>query len=181
MKKKQLLLILLALVMTFSFAACGGDSSEGGATNETEQEKEEPTEEFYFKDNVAVLTDVKIEITDYKILAVGEGGNEYGDVPLIVFYYDVTNLSGSEDVTASGAWIAVFDALQDNDPNVVNELEVGMFSDENLPDGFETIKKDGTASDAIAYELADETTPVTLKATKGLGGIELGEQTFEIR
>ena len=59
----------------------------------------------------------------------------------------------------------MFTAVQDNDPNMVNELNVGMLPDEQYLDSqMAQIKKDGTVSNAIAYELTDETTPVVLKA-----------------
>lgn len=45
----------------------------------------------------------------------------------------------------------------------------------------ETIKKGGTVQDAIAYELDDLETPVTLVANQGIGGKELGKQDFEIK
>ena len=105
----------------------------------------------------------------------------YEENPEIVFYYDVTNLSGNKDVTAATAWMAMFTVIQDNDPNVVNTLESGWYSDPDITvDGFATMKKDGTVSYYASYELDDLTTPVTLEATRGIGGEELGTQTFEI-
>ena len=50
-----------------------------------------------------------------------------------------------------------------------------------LNDQSATIKKDGTLSGAIAYELTDLTTPVKLTAYKGVGGIELGSQEFAVK
>ena len=44
----------------------------------------------------------------------------------------------------------------------------------------ETIKKDGTVSNAVSYELDDDFTPVTLVATNGLFGDELGQQEYSI-
>ena len=143
--------------------------------------RDRPESEYYFKDNVLVSEDVRIEIKDWKVIPVGDTGNEYGEKPVIAFWYDTTNLSGNENVTPSTAWIAMFTAVQDNDPNMVNELNVGMLPDQQYLDSqMAQIKKDGTVSNAIAYELTDETTPVVLKATRGIGGDTLGEQTFDI-
>lgn len=50
-----------------------------------------------------------------------------------------------------------------------------------LNDQSATIKKDGTVSGTVAYELTDLTTPVKLTAYKGVGGIELGSQEFAVK
>ena len=188
--RKRALAIVFAAFMALSLTACGGapaDTAEN--TTQTEQPSDEaqepadtePESEYYFKDNVLVSEDERIEIKDWKVIPVGDTGNEYGEKPVIAFWYDTTNLSGNENVTPSTAWIAMFTAVQDNDPNMVNELNVGMLPDEQYLDSqMAQIKKDGTVSNAIAYELTDETTPVVLKATRGIGGDTLGEQTFDI-
>ena len=188
--RKRALAIVFAAFMALSLTACGGapaDTAEN--TTQTEQPSDEaqepadtePESEYYFKDNVLVSEDVRIEIKDWKVIPVGDTGNEYGEMPVIAFWYDTTNLSGNENVTPSTAWIAMFTAVQDNDPNMVNELNVGMLPDQQYLDSqMAQIKKDGTVSNAIAYELTDETTPVVLKATRGIGGDTLGEQTFDI-
>ena len=188
--RKRALTIVFAAFMALSLTACGGapaDTAENATqTEQSSDEAQEPADtepesEYYFKDNVLVSEDVRIEIKDWKVIPVGDTGNEYGEKPVIAFWYDTTNLSGNENVTPSTAWIAMFTAVQDNDPNMVNELNVGMLPDEQYLDSqMAQIKKDGTVSNAIAYELTDETTPVVLKATRGIGGDTLGEQTFDI-
>lgn len=141
----------------------------------------EPTSEYYFKDNVVETEDLTIKITDYKVIPVGETGNEYGEAPVIAFWYDTTNKTGQEGVTPLTAWMAVFTAVQDNDPNMVNTLDVGLTPDEAaMETQTAEIKKGGTVSCAVAYVLDDETTPVTLTATKGLLGEELGSQEYPI-
>ena len=141
----------------------------------------EETKQYYFKDNVLVSEDVRIEITDYKVLMPGQAGNEYGSKPVIAFWYNTTNLTGNESVSAMAAWIAMFRAYQDTDPNLVNELTVAALPDAAfLETQTEIIKKDGTVQNAMAYNLDSETVPVVLKATRGIDGEPLGEQTFEI-
>lgn len=136
---------------------------------------------YYFADNILVAEDVKIEITDWKVIPVGETGNEYGDVPVIAFWYNTTNLSGNENVSPMSSWIAMFTAVQDNNPDMINELQVASLPDATFLDTqTATIKKDGTVACACAYELSDTTTPVTLKGRKGMFGEDLGEQTFNI-
>lgn len=187
MKKSVL---ALALVLLLALSACGSNGGDEPSTTSTAPEvteptappaSEAPTSDYYFADNVLVSEDVRIEITDWRVIPVGEEGNEYGDVPVIAFWYTVTNLSGSENVTPIGSWIAMFTAIQDNDPNLVNELDVGSLPDDAYLDTqMATVKAGGTAECAIAYELDDTTTPVVLHATRGLFGEDLGEQTFEI-
>lgn len=82
------------------------------------------------------------------------------------------------------AWFASFPegAIQDNDKNKVNKLELAMHPDKNLvKDKMSKIKKDGTVSGAVAYELSDLTTPVKLTAYKGAGGVELDSQEFAVK
>ena len=146
-----------------------------------EKSEESSKSEYYFSNGVLQSEDVKIVITDYKIVEAGAEGNELGEKPAIVFYYDITNLTGNESVTAATGWMAMFDAIQDNDPNNVNTLDVGWYFDAaNTIDGYATIKKDGTVSYYMSYELDDDTTPVVLKASRGIGGEFLGEQSYDI-
>lgn len=176
--------ILSALLL----AACGGDEAETKETEvpETEtansaNEVKEESKDVYFKDGEAKLNDLKIKITETKVIQPGEPGNEYGEKPVFAIWYDTTNLS-DKDINPSTAWIAVFTAIQDNDPNAINELEVGMLPDEShLDTQLETIKKDGTVSNSIAYELDDLETPVTLVATQGIMGDELGRQDYNVK
>ncbi|MER2172041.1 MAG: DUF5067 domain-containing protein, partial [Psychrobacillus psychrodurans] len=141
----------------------------------------EVVEDVYFKDNEVKLVDLKINITETKVIQPGELGNEYGEKPVFAIWYDTTNLS-DKDIDPMTAWIAVFTAIQDNNPNAINELNVGMLPDESFLDSqMETIKKDGTVKNAVAYDLDDSETPVTLVANQGIGGDELGRQDFNIK
>lgn len=136
--------------------------------------------EATFKDKVLTTPEITIKITDVKTIQVGETGNEYGDVPVIAFWYEVTNVAG-EDVTPTD-WIFNFTAFQDNDPNMENELNVGSHPDEAFLDSqMAKIKKGGTVANAVAYELTDTTTPVKLVASNDLGMTEIGSMTFELK
>ena len=87
-------------------------------------------------------------------------------------------------INSISTWISSFleGAIQDNDKNKVNKLELAMHPDKNLAkDQLSKIKKDGTLSGAIAYKLTDLTTPVKLTAYKGIGGVELGSQEFAVK
>lgn len=183
---KRFILAATVLCLSASLYGCGGNSAENTADDAavvTDKGASENKElgDYYFSDNVLVSEDVKIEITDYKVIPVGEPGNEYGEKPVIAFWYNTTNLSDKE-IDPSSAWIAMFTAIQDNNPNAINELNMGMLPDDQFLDSqVEVIKQGGTVANAVAYELDDDVTPVTLKATKGIAGEELGEQEYTIK
>lgn len=186
---RKTFLLLLALTLSI-IAGCGNqdegtktaaDAASKEATTTPTNEEKETNHDFYFKDNQAKLNDLKINITETKVIRAGEKGNEYGDKPVLAIWYETTNLS-DKDIDPIIGWLAVFEAVQDNNPNAVNTLEVGGLPDDQFLDSqSETIKKDGTVKNAVAYELDDLETPVTLIATQGFDGEKLGEQTFTIK
>lgn len=177
---------MLLITMSISLIACT-DAPEQEKTD-TEQEEttqqedtQEEQSEAYFKNNIAETEDVKIEITKTKIIPVGEIGNEYGDKPVIAFWYKTTNKT-DEEVDPTMAWMFTFIAIQDNNAESLNELEVGMLPDERFLDSqLEDIKKGGTVENAVAYELDDEVTPVTLVAKEDLLGNEIGRQDYNVK
>lgn len=194
---KKTLALILAMILALSlFAACGktegpadttpassaDDSTAPADTTEAPTTEEPTTEEAgkpgTFVNGVLTANQVIIKITDYKVIPKGQDGNDYNDGDVIEFYYDVTNVD-AEELTASTAWIALIDAIQDNDPNVVNRLEVGMNPDGTPDSDFENIKIGGTVSSRICYVLTDNVTPVVLKAGT-MAGDDYGSQTFDI-
>lgn len=186
MKIKGLVVIGLS---TLALAACGGEKdATSSATTPAEntnsvvvESSGKPKSGYYFENGEVVIRDLKIKITDHKVIQPGETGNEHGDTPVIAFWYDTTNLTDKE-IDPTIAWAVVFKAIQDNNPNSVNELEVGGLPDNQfLNTQLENIKKDGTVSNAISYKLDDNTTPVTLVARQGVAGDKIGEQIFEIK
>ena len=155
------------------------EKKENPVTNETEKDKVNSTSrtgEYTFKDGKVSMEDIDLKITKYKVIPVGEEGNEYGDAPVIAFWYETTNKT-EKDISPMTAWFASFPEgpIQDNDKNKVNKLQVA------LNDQMSKIKKGGTVSGAIAYKLTDITTPVKLTAYKGISGIELGSQEFAVK
>jgi hypothetical protein len=189
MKKK--LIFSAALVLSLGLAGCGEEKAKDEPQKEDVQtpvsadaeksKSDEKDGDVYFKDNEAKLVDIKVNITETKVIPVGEKGNEYGDKPVLAIWYNTTNLSGKE-IDPISAWMVVFTAIQDNNPNSINELEVGALPDDRFLDTqLEKIKQDGTVENAVAYELDDLETPVTLVANQGIGGKELGRQDFEVK
>ncbi|MEK1396625.1 DUF5067 domain-containing protein [Limosilactobacillus fermentum] len=176
---KKSLIIVATLGVSLSLAACG-NSSSSSSSNEKAMVKKSATPKYYFKNNVVKIHDLKIKITKTKIIQPGQPGNVYGNKPVFAVWYDTTNLT-NKDINPTSAWIAVFTAIQDNDKNSVNELEVASLPDDQYLDTqTETIKKNGTVSNAVAYTLSDTTTPVQLKASKGVDGKVLGTKTYKI-
>lgn len=171
-------------IAVLAFAGCASTTTDSPAPDETVTVDSAPIEEApaeaTFEDSVLTTEDVTITITDIKTIQVGEPGNEYGDVPVIAFWYDITNNGADRDVTPND-FIFYFNAFQDNDPNAENELNVGALPDDQFLDSqMENIKEGGTVSNAVAYELTDTTTPVKLVASTDLGQTEIGSMTINL-
>ena len=188
MKSKKLLTALMASSLLISGCSImKEEKKENPVKNETDKDKVNSSSregEYTFKDGKVVMTDIDIKITKYKVIPVGSEGNEYGKNPVIAFWYDTTNKSDKDIISPSVAWTAAFPngAIQDNDKNKVNKLQPASHPDKSLlNDQLVTIKKGGTVSGAVAYELTDLTTPVKLTAYKGVGGVELGSQEFAVK
>lgn len=136
--------------------------------------------EISFKNGVYTSPQLTINITGTRVIAVGKSGNEYGEKPVLAFYYEITNNS-DEKVTPSD-WITCFKAVQDNDTNKINQLKVAPHPDEELMSNqLSVIKKGGTLKGAVAYELTDETTPVQLVASAKFGTEEVGRETYQVK
>jgi len=183
MKKMFTPIIPLFLVAGLALTGCSSSSApeeKNEVTVEVPAEAETTGESF--ADGVLTTKEVKIEITDYKVIPVGEAGNEYGEKPVIAIWYNTTNLGTSDrDITPS-EFIFQFEAFQDNDPNAENKINVGMLPDPAFRDSqTENIKADGTVANAIAYELDDLTTPVELVAGAGFGGDPIGTMTLNLQ
>ncbi|MDA7026721.1 DUF5067 domain-containing protein [Bacillus sp. CLL-7-23] len=184
MKKAHLLLFSVLTLLVI--VGCGQDEANNSDTDSenkkavTENNSEE-SKDVYFKENEAKLNDLKLKITKTKVIPAGKTGNEHGEKPIFAIWYKATNLS-EKDIDPITAWMAVFEAVQDNNPNSVNKLEVaGLPDDRFLDSQLETIKQNGTVENAVAYELDDLKTPVTLIATQGVGGDKLGKQSYNIK
>lgn len=206
MKKFKLLAMvgMCGLVL----AACGGDETtskesapakesivaessvvSGSEVASSEVVKEdgdfvESADDAYFDGTILKGNTYSVKITDHKVIPVGEPGNEYGENPVIAFWFDTLvspDYDNSTPIDPNTAWIMNFTAVQDNDPNMVNELNVGMLPDEQFLDSqMAQIKPGGTVSSAMAYELTDAETPVTLTAGSMLGD-DFGSFDYEVK
>lgn len=188
MKSKKLLTALMASSLLISgCSTIKEEKKENPVRNETNNGKVNSSSrdgEYTFKDGKVIMRDIDLRITKYKIIPVGAEGNEYGDTPVIAFWYDTTNKSDKNTISPTVAWLAAFpnDAVQDIDKNKLNRFQVAAHPDKKLvKDQSAIIKKGGTVSGAVAYKLADLSTPVKLTAFKGVDGIELGSQEFAVK
>lgn len=183
MKRK----ILLTLASSFVLAACGnGDNEENisaqtDETSETESQANQKADSVNFDGQTLETNNVKIEITDVKFIPAGETRNNYGEDPVLAFWYDITNKSDKE-IDPMRGWYDTFSVVQDNDPNLINELTIYPWNPDKQFDNTQRqiIKQGGTVSNAIGYILTDSETPVTLTATNGPLGEEIGSHDFEV-
>lgn len=134
---------------------------------------------YYFKNNVAKLTDVKIKITKVKIIKPGQKGNEYGKKKIIAFWYTTTNLSG-KSMSPIAAWSAVFNAYQSTSSYTQRLSAFNTPDRKHYDTQFAKIKKGKSLSNSISYELINSK-PVTLKAHKGIGGAYLGKKVYKVK
>jgi ABC-type glycerol-3-phosphate transport system substrate-binding protein len=186
---KKLFTLLLAGIMALAIVACGGGDKTPTSSDKPEptpptsvpaQEEDKTVAGPSFANSVFKSDEFEIKITEHRVIPVGETGNEYGDKPVIAFWYEVKNIN-DDDLDPMLAWIFTFTAIQDNNPNAVNKLDVAPLPDEQfLNTQTEKIKIGGTVSNAMAYYLDDDTTPVTLVAADILGD-EYGQQDFALK
>lgn len=188
MKKSQIAIACASSALALLLSACGSASTDAGGSSETTSpsagdgaDDSPSAASSTFENGVLTTSAVKIEITRYKVIKVGQRGNEYGKKPVIAYWYKTTNVSG-EKTDPTTAWISTFKAYQDNNPNAENELNIASLPDEKFIDSqLENIKKGGTVANAVGYELDDLVTPVDLVATDGILGDVIGKTTYKLR
>ena len=177
-----ILSIILVIVYTAAFAGAAKAIIDNDTVpSASGAHSAKPGSSTSFKDGVLITPEMKIVITSHKIIPVGKKGNEYGSKPVIAFYYTTTNLTDKK-LDPTTAWLFAFKAIQDNDPNAVNELDIAGLPDAKYLDTqLEDIKNGGTVGNAVAYELSDEKTPVDLVASGDLGLTKIGKVTYELK
>lgn len=168
------------LISSLLLSACNGNPEKENKSEITAKkvEKEQPKKEesASLKNNIAVLNDIDVKVIETEFIPKGTyDGQEKDQLGII---YEVKNKTDKE-IDPIGGWLAVFEATQDS-KDTIRKLDVGMLPLTNkykpfLDTQMDIIKKDGTLKNGIAYDLEDTTTPVILKATKGVNGEKLGE------
>ncbi|EAD9710648.1 DUF5067 domain-containing protein [Listeria monocytogenes] len=125
----------------------------------------------------------KIQITSHEIIPIGEKGNESGDKPIIVFWFEVTNKS-DEITSALKSWAGQIVVYQDTRSDLINTLNTTILNDAQFLDSssrvLEDIKKGDTVKCAIAYELDDDEIPVDLVDRDIVSGEFYGKIRYQI-
>ena len=192
--KKKIVAIMLASMLAVSATACGGsggDASTDSPSTETEDtgNKSETVEvpeteeiaEASFKDDVLTINDAVIKITGVEVAPANE---EYGETsPTLIFTYDYTNTS-DEPQQPGIVWIACFNATQETE-TTIEDLDVAMApQDEKYAEmnemSYTDVKPGATVQSVISYNINDPSQPVTLTATQGMLGDELGTKVINL-
>ncbi|WP_019165415.1 DUF5067 domain-containing protein [Staphylococcus delphini] len=179
--KKVLFLLLSSMLV---LAACGnGDKKEDDSKQETkksEPKKEEKINENTptFKNDTLVIDDAVLKIKETSIVHDKDINKK-----MIVFKYEVKSKSGKESITPNNVFIATIDVFQDTD-NAIAKLEVGLTPstgeyEEWSKHANDTVKKGKISKGILSFDLENNSN-VTLKATKGIGGKELGKKEIDL-
>lgn len=192
--KKKLLTLILVGIMGISTIACGGSTQEASDNNQTKEEtqnnkteevdvpKDTGTSDVYFKDDVLKIDMATIKITGCEIATPNTDFGE--EKPTLIITYEFTNDS-DELIQPGTAWIACFTATQETDVSV-DDLDVAfMPQDEKYAEmnemSYTDIKPGATVEAVISYNINYPDRPVTLTATQGIAGKELGQKVFELK
>ncbi|MBW9297577.1 MAG: DUF5067 domain-containing protein [Lactococcus raffinolactis] len=198
--KKSIILGAL-LLPTLLLVGCSGDKevkketvkSSAEKVVKKSEEKKEPAKtqgdfvskasDSNFDGTMLRGNSYSVRITSHKVINPGEEGNEYGDKPVIAFWYDTLvspDYKNDRPIDPMSSWIMNFKAVQDNDPNAINELQIASLPDKNfLQSQMSQIKPGGTVANAVAYYLTDTTTPVKLTA-EDMMGTEYGSFEYKL-
>lgn len=204
---KKAISLGMVLISSLTLAACGNNQDNSSNSSSKNANNEETTVSSSVIESSSVTEEsdsnfvanasnasfdgtilkgnaYSIKITDYKVLQPGETGNEYGEKPVIAFWYDTMvapDYSDDMKISPNIAWIGNFQAVQDNDPNKVNTLNIASLPDEaHLDSQSAEIKPGGTVQSSVAYELTDLETPVKLIAENVMGK-EFGSAEFQVK
>lgn len=191
--KKKAITIMLAGILAISVTACNGsegDTSKNSTNNEINEEQNESETirvpesediEISFKDDTLTINDAIIKITGIEVAPPNE---EWGETsPTIIFTYDYTNTS-DEPQQPGIVWIACFNATQETE-STIEDLDVAIApQDEKYAEmnemSFTNVKPGATVQSVISYNINDPSQPVTLTATQGMLGDELGTKVINL-
>ncbi|MGW7903352.1 DUF5067 domain-containing protein [Staphylococcus xylosus] len=164
----------LLLASTLVLGACGNNTDKK-QENKTESVNENKTQ---FKNDTLVIDDAVLTIKDTFLV-----NDKNSDKKLLAFKYEVKNKTDKEEITPFNVWLASMQVKQDSD-STVNDLEIGMTpTTGKYKEWFEhsddQIKKGKSAKGIITYTLQNNE-DVTLKASKGVDGKELGSKKIKL-
>lgn len=194
--KKMKLLVALGLCGVVLGACSSEETSEGNATetvstapesseeaaSSTEESSEESkaSKDVYFENDVLKINMATIKLTGAEITPP----NEYNEASQLVITYEFTNDS-DELMQPSTAFIACFNATQETEATI-DSLDVGMApQDEKYVEmnemGFTDVKPGATVESVMSYDIKYDGEPITLTATQGVMGEELGTKIYETK
>ena len=158
-------LIAVAGVAAVLLTGCG-EATPSMDGEDSVQEVEVPGDSgtATFTDGVYTSSLVRIEITESRVIGVGEAGNEYGEGAVLALWYDTTNVSGqmTDPLTA---WLTHFRVSQEDDQGQAIELTLAMAPDAHLlTTQTQPIAAGVTVSNAVAYRLQDESSTARIVA-----------------
>lgn len=165
------------VVLLGSLTGCGHTdiAKQASSSQATAVVKPKPVSAS-FNGKVVKTKHLKLEITQTKVLPVGEKGNENGSKPVLAIWFKATNLTKAK-TTAKAAWTTIFTAYQQQASQ--HQLTIGTSPDQTLRNSqTQNIAPGHTVTSAIAYELVDQQTPVTLKA---VAERTLGTKVFGVK
>lgn len=166
--------LVLLLTSTLVLGACGNSGSDKNKSK-TESVNENKAQ---FKNDTLVIDDAVVSIKDTFIV-----NDKNSDSKLLAFKYEVKNKTDKDEITPMNVWISSMTATQDSE-NTVNDLEVGPTPNTGKFEKWDkhsqdNIKKDKAAKGITTYTIENDE-DVTLKATKGVDGKELGTKKIKL-
>lgn len=136
----------------------------------------------YFQDDILKIEMATIKLTGFEVAPPNQ---EFGEEKsTLIITYEFTNDS-DEVIQPTTAWVACFDATQETEATI-DSLNVAMSpQDEKYAEmnnlSLTDVKPGATVQSVISYEINDTSKPITLKATQGVGGQELGEKVYNLQ
>ncbi len=184
---KKFMMITLGVTSLLLLSSCGSSNNSTTASKMSHSSAAESVTGW----NGSTLTthNAKYKIIATKIILkgqlipIGPDGNggeltEPNDKDILAIWYDTTNISGVNNLT-SLAFVTAINAVQDNNSNFINTLQVGgtpfinpngSYNDTFSNSQMQNIKKDGTVAGVMAFDLTDTTTPVKLTSNDNFSG-----------
>lgn len=184
--KKFLLALVLSVVTVFGLVACGNESNTKDSNSSKKENKEETAkksttkqDDVYFKDDVLKIDMATVKLTGSEVIPP----DRFEENSTLIITYEFTNDS-EELLKPSDVFIACFTLTQETD-TTVEKLDISMA---DLPEKYKElsemsnvdIKPGATVKSEISYSIKVADKPVTMTASQGLSGKELGTKTYKI-
>lgn len=191
--KKVKLLVALG-VCGLVLGACGNEENSESNATETVSTAVESSEvassvtsesattkkDVYFEDDILKIDMATVKLTGAEITPP----DEYNETSQLVITYEFTN--DSDELMQPGiTFIACFNATQETEITV-DSLDVGSSPQAEKYTAmnemsFTDVKPGATVESVISYDIKYDGDPITLTATQGISGDELGTKIYETK